>query len=267
MPENHIHVEPPRMLVIAATGTLAILALFLFAEIISVVQGYGYPANPIQDTITVSGTGTATSSPDIADISFTVQQSASSVTAAQSAATSKGNAAIAAMKALGIADADITTSSYNVYPQYAQAVVNPCPPGVMCPATVTNSNTITGYQVSESVDVKVRDVTSIGTVLQKLGDLGVQNISGPNYGQADNSATKDAARAAAIKDAQQKAAVLASQLGVHLGKVTSFSENGNSPYPMVYGAMASAKSDAAAPELPTGTNTTSATVSITYAIR
>jgi uncharacterized protein YggE len=249
------------MLVIAATGTLAILALFLFAELINAVQAFGYPSSPIQNTITVQGIGKATTTPDIASVYFTVQQSASTVAAAQSATTDKANAAVDAMKALGIADADIQTESYTVSPQYAPGT---CAAGVYCPS----SNTISGYQVSEGVSLKIRDTSTVGDILQKLGDLGVQNVSGPNFGQDDDSATQDSARAAAIKDAQDKAATLAAQLGVHLGKVVSFSENGGYPVPVMYAAAGSmAKDMAATPNLPAGTSESSVTVSITYAIR
>jgi uncharacterized protein YggE len=262
---THIHIEPPRILVYALTGTLVLLALFLFAQFVNAAQSFGYPANPIQDTITVTGTGIATTSPDLATISFTVQQNAATVSAAQTAATAQGNKAIDAMKALGIADADITTSSYTINPQYAPVRST----DVITPNG--NSNTIVGYQVSESIEVKVRDTSKTGPVLQKLGDLGVQNVYGPNFGQADDSTSKDAARAAAIKDAKEKAQVLAEQLGVHLGKITNFSENGGA-YPVAYdmkmqSASAGNMAAAAPPSLPTGTNSTSASVTITYAIR
>jgi uncharacterized protein YggE len=249
------------MLAIAGTAALAILALFLFAEFVNAVGAFGYPSSPIQNTITVQGTGKATTTPDVASVSFTVMENASSVSAAQSAATDKANAAIAAMKAAGIADADIQTENYSVSPQYAPSV---CAAGVYCPP----SNKISGYQVSESVDLKIRDTSTVGDILQKLGDLGVQNVSGPNFGQEDDSATQDSARAAAIKDAQEKAATLAAQLGVHLGKVVSFSENsGGYPMPVMYASAGSAAKDAAIPNLPVGTSESSVTVSITYAIR
>src|SRR4051812_27326990 len=102
---------------VAIIGTLAILALFLFVETLSTAQAIGNPTAPPADTITVSGTGQAALAPDIAHITFTVQQSASSVAAAQAAATKQANAAIEYVKGQGIADKDVTTLSYNIYPQ------------------------------------------------------------------------------------------------------------------------------------------------------
>ena len=98
--------------------------------------------------------------------------------------------------------------------------------------------------------------------------LAVQNVSGPDFALESPSAGQDAARAKAIADAKAQAQVLASQLGVHLGRIVSFSE-GYGGYP-VYAMSAGTKSvDSAtpAPNLPTGENTYSDTVSITYAIR
>ena len=97
--------------------------------------------------------------------------------------------------------------------------------------------------------------------------LGIRGFVVPkSFGQYDHY------RGDAIKDAQAKAAVLAKQLGVHLGKVVSFSENGGYPVPMYASykggvAMDARVENAVAPSLPTGQNETDVTVSITYEIR
>jgi uncharacterized protein YggE len=197
-----------------------------------------------------------------------VQQQAQTVAAAQTAATKQTNDALAALKAEGIADADVKTLGYNVNPQYASNGTQNCPPGIMCPMVVTNSNTITGYQVSQTVQVKVRDTSKAGDVLQKLGTLNVQNISGPQFMVDDDTAVTDAARANAIADARTKAETLAKELHVRLGNVVSYNENGGYNPSPVYSALSKgAATDAAAPSLPTGTNETDVTVSVTYEIK
>jgi uncharacterized protein YggE len=250
---------------IAVVGVLAILALFLLVMTIGAAQNLGRPANPAVNVITVTGTGHANAAPDIATIDFTVTETASTVAAAQTAATKKTNDALAAVKALGIDDKDVKTTSYNVNPHYEYI---PCVAGTLCP---NGGSKITGYDVSQSVEVKVRDTSKAGTVLEKLGSLNITNISGPNFTQDDASATHDEARAAAIKDAQSKAQELARELGVHLGMVTSFSEGGGG-YPMpvyatAYGKGGAAMDAAVPPTLPTGQNETDVTVTITYEIR
>jgi uncharacterized protein YggE len=248
---------------IAVIGVLAILALFLCAMTIKEVQDFGSIDLGTTATITVTGTGKASAVPNIAHISFTVQENATTVAAAQDSATKRTDNALAALKKLGIADIDVKTDGYNVNPQYE---TKPCLPGGACP----QSNTVTGYQVSQSIEVKVRDTSKAGAVLQALGTLGVQNISGPNFQVDDDSAVTNEARGKAIEDARMNAEVLARQLGVRLGKVVSFSENSSMPYPMYAAVGKAANLDARAatpPTLPTGENESMASVSVTYEIR
>lgn len=250
----------------AAAAALAMLALFLLVKTADALDEFGVrPGQPI-NTITVSGEGKANAAPNIAQITFTVQESAAAVKDAQDAATKKTNDALAAVKAMGIDDKDVKTLGYNVNPQYA---TQSCPPGAMCPQYI-NGNKITGYQVSQTVQVKVRDTAKAGDVLQKLGSLGVQNISGPDFSVDDPTAVQAEARGKAIDAARTKAEALAKQLHVRLGKVVSFNENGGGyyPTPMYAAAGKSAAMDAAMPpSLPTGTNETDVTVSVTYEIK
>lgn len=246
---------------IAFVGVLAILALFLFAETIGAIQEFSNPTSPPADTITVTGQGQAALAPDIAHITFTVQNEAKAVADAQSATTKQANAVIDAVKGAGIAAADITTLSYTINPQYSYKA---CPAGTYCPS----SGTITGYQVAETVQITVHDLSQVSGLLNTLGQEQVQNLSGPNFALEDPNAGQDAARAAAIADAKQQAQTLAKQLGVSLGRITSFSEgSGGYPYPATY-AMSAAGSAASAPapEVPAGNNTYTDTVTITYAI-
>ncbi len=244
-------------------GVLVLLMAFLAITTANAVNDFGRPENGT-NAITVTGEGKASVVPDIAQLSFTVQENASTVAAAQDAATKRTNDALAAIKMLGIADKDVKTTGYQVYPQYEQ---KPCSPGGSC----GGNPTISSYQVSQSIELKVRDTDKAGTVLQKLGTLGVQNISGPNFMVDDDNKAQEDARAEAIKDARTKAEVLAKQLGVRLGKVVSFSESGG--YPMPYYAKGGVAMDSAvrnqavAPTLPVGENDTNVTVSITYEIR
>ncbi|MES2225435.1 MAG: SIMPL domain-containing protein [Patescibacteria group bacterium] len=249
---------------LAAAAALTVLALFLLVKTFDAMSTFGKGDNPPINTITVNGTGKGAAVPDIARISFTVQETAPDVAAAQKAATAKTDAAIKAVAALGVADKDVKTTGYNVNPQYASP--QPCYPGAMC---VQGSQKITGYQVSQSVDVKVRDTAKAGDVLAALGNIGVQNISGPDFTVDDDTDVNAEARAAAIADARTKATELAKELGVHLGSVTNYSENGSTPMPM-YSRAAGVAMDSAvatAPNLPVGTDDRTVNVSITYEIR
>ena len=249
---------------IAFIGVLAILTLFLLAETVTVAENFGRTAHPATDTITVTGSGQATLPPDVARVSFVIENTAASVSAAQAATTQQANSALAFVKGQGILDKDVRTLSYTITPQYAYP--KPCMPGVLCPV-YTETPRITGYQVAETIQVTVRDLTAVGAFLGGLGKLSVQNVSGPAFALDDPTSGYDAARADAIAKAKTQAALLAKQLGVSLGKIVTFSESSSNPYPVMYGAVRSAAvQTAATPEVPTGENTYNASVSITYEI-
>lgn len=245
----------------AAAAALILLSLYLLALTINAFGNLGRSENPYMNTITVEGKGTAASIPDLAVITFSVTESAVTVAEAQAAATAKTDAALAAVEGLSIEEKDVKTIAYNVYPKYENVV---CYTGYCG----NNNPKIIGYEVSQTVEVKVRDTAKAGDVLQGLGTLGVQNISGPNFTVDEDEDIRGAAREEAIENAKAKAKALASQLGVRLGKVISFYEN-QGAYPMYgYGGEMDARSEAmSAPSLPVGEQETEVSVSITYEIR
>lgn len=249
----------------SVVAVLVLLAAFLLVSTLGALSGVGRSGVPATDTITVTGEGRATKAPDVARISFTIQNAAPAVADAQEKTTTQSNAAIEYLKGHSIAEKDIKTLSYNIAPQYSYSS---CPVGVYCPPS---NQKITGYEVSQSVQITVRDLTHVGDILTGLGTLGVQNVSGPNFGLDDATEGYAAARADAIRNAKEEARQLSKQLGVRLGKIVNFSEStGGVDYPMAYGLGGmerSADVKAAAPVIPTGENTYSASVSITYEIR
>lgn len=248
---------------IALIGVLAILALFLLAQTITLAENFGRPSVPATDTITVQGDGQATVPPDVARFSFTAQNTAPSVADAQTATTKQANAAIDFVKGQGIAEKDVKMLSYNISPQYSYP--NPCPQGALCPA-YGGSPKVTGYEVSETVQVTVHNLDSVGDLLAGLGKLEVQNLQGPAFALDDSSAGYDAARADAIVKAKAQAQLLASQLGVHLGKIVNFSESSGG-YPMYSAGVSLMDAKAAqTPNIPAGENTYTASVSVTYEI-
>lgn len=246
---------------IALVGVLSILALFLLAQTITTAADFGRSGIPATDTITVRGDGQAVLPPDVAHITFTVQNRAAQVADAQAATTKQTNDALAFVKKQGIADTDVKTTFYSVSPEYTYPK---CVEGY-CPGTPR----VTGYVVSHGVQITVRKLEQVGDLIAGIGQLGVQNLSGPDFALEDMSAGNNAARADAIAKAKAQASELAAQLGVRLGKIVNFSETSNIGYPMAYGMGGGASDKAAAPvpSVPTGQNTYTASVSITYEIR
>lgn len=257
-------------------GKLAIIflifaSLFMLAKAWNAFINFDTVAEPAQNVITVSGQGKVSAAPNLATISFTISEDANTAADAQDAAAKKTNVALALLKDLGIADKDVKTSSYNVYPKYSQQ--QPCvyyqtANGIMPPCPATESKII-GYTASQTVDVKVRDLTKTGDVLSKLGSAGVSNIYGPNLTIENADDLTAEARKDAIDKARAQANQLASQLGVRIVRLVNYSEGGGA-YPMYYKAadMASGMGGVAtAPSIPTGENDITVNVTITYEIR
>ncbi len=246
-------------------GTFLILVLAL----VSLVN-LGAPTQVPQNTIDMSGEGKVSAAPNLATVSYTAQADGSTAAAAQDAAAKIGNAALAALKDQKIADADIQTSSYNVYPRYSNSA--PCPVyyanGEVPPCAQPESKII-GYTASESVTVKIHDTNAVGNVVTALGNAGISNISGPSFTVDNPDALQAQARDKAIADAKTKADALAKDLGVHIVRVVSYSEGGGGyPGPVAYGMAASSADKAATvPEIATGQNEITVDVSVTYEIR
>lgn len=248
----------------ALLSVFVLLALFLLAKTWD--AAFGRESNEPVNLITVTGTGEAVAIPDVAQIDFTVSEQAATVAEAQTKATERVNAALDQLKQQGIEEKDIKTTYYAVNPRY-EYDSRTCAYGMPCPPS--GPPTIVGYEASQSIQVKVRDTAKAGQVLEGLGSLGVQNISGPQFTVDNEEEVRAKAREEAIKEAREKAKVLAKQLGVRLGKTVSFYEN-EGGYPMPYGKGGAMEADtrvsAVAPTLPTGQNETEVSVSITYEI-
>jgi uncharacterized protein YggE len=258
-----------------ASLALGMLALFLLVLTVSSLKSYEYIGSGIQatNTITVSGHGEVFAVPDTAEFSVTVQETAKDVQSAQTSATTKANAIVDYLKGQGIADADIQTTDYSVSPQYEWqnaacpavpangAVPAYCPPG---------KQVLMGYQVSETLTVKVRDTSKAGTVLAGVGGKGASQVSDLTFTIADQDAVNAQARDKAIAQAKDKANTLAQSLGVELGRVVGFNENqGGTPLPVyakAYGMNASVAA-APAPDIQTGQNKITDDVTITYEIK
>ncbi len=263
----------------ALTLVVYLLGAFLLVQVMSTVQGWRYIGAGVAaaNTITVSGHGEYAAVPDIATFSFTVSSTKPTAAEAQKDAATKLNAAQAYLKSAGIADKDIKTSNYSMYPQYEyQSAV--CPQVQMAPVGGGSSvsycppgkQVLTGYQASQSTTVKVRDLTKAGDLLVGVGSKGATDVSQLNFTYDDPTGVQEAARTDAIADAKKKADTLASELGVTLVRVVSFSENsGGYPQPMLYGMAKgmAADSTGAAPSISPGENKTSDDVSITYEIK
>ena len=253
--------------VIVAVGV--ILAIFLAVLTVKQIKAIGYVGKdtPVMNAISVNGKGEVVTIPDVATFSFTVTENAKTVAEAQGKATDMTNSALKAVRDAGVADKDIKTIGYNINPRYDyQSMV--CTPSY-CPPS---RSVLSGYDVSQTVEVKIRDLAKAGAIFGSIGNLGVQNVQGLDFSVDDMEALRAQARTMAIADAQVKAKEPSKQLGVRLVRITSFYDQSNEP--MYYGRggdmvmkAESAVGNATPPEVPSGEQKIMANVMITYEIR
>jgi uncharacterized protein YggE len=216
-------------------------------------------------SISVTGDGEATAVPDIATVTFTVRESAKTVPEAQKLAEAKIAKGLKDLESLGVDKKDTKTLSYTVNPKYESQQTGYCN-GYICPPAKT---VVVGYEVAQSLSVKVRKVDQAGEVIGVLGKENITEISGPDFTVDDIDKVQAEAKAMAIKKAQEKAQVEAKALGVSLGSIISFNEDNGGYYPMAYRAdsMSSGMVAEAKVSLPTGENVVKSRVTITYTIK
>jgi uncharacterized protein YggE len=214
--------------------------------------------------ITVTGDGSAVAIPDVASFSFSVTETAKTVDEAQALSAKKINEALKVVRDSGVEDKDIDTQSYNINPHYEYQT------GACTAYSCPSKSVLTGYDVSQTISVKIRKLSEAGKLFSSIGSAGVTNINGLTFSVNNPDKIKEVARAKAIKQAQDKAESLAKQLGVDLVRVTSFYENDNSyPRPMygMGGAMELSSKAVDSPEIVVGEKKITSNVSVTYEIR
>jgi hypothetical protein len=199
----------------------------------------------------MSGHGETHGQPDAAMLSAGVSVDAPSAAAALADANKNMQAVLAALKRLGVADKDIQTRNFSVHPQYA------------------NSNgqapRVTGYQVTNQVEVRLEEIAKLGPALDALVTVGANQINGVNFSIHDPSALLAEARTEAVADARAKAETFVKAAGVTLGSILSITENGNGgPRPMVFAAP---MARAASVPVALGEETIDADVTITWEIK
>ena len=183
-------------------------------------------------TISITGHGEARGRPDTATIQAGVTTNAPTAAAALSANSTRMNAVFAALKKLGIPDRNIQTSGFSVFPQYTNGENN-------------TARRLTGYQVSNSVSVRLEDVDRTGPALDALVAAGANQMNGISFDIAKPEPLLDQARTEAVADARHRAEVYAKAAGVSLGSIQSINENGSSPPPRPMYRMAMMAAEAA----------------------
>lgn len=241
----------------------AVLALIMF------VNAYTRSAEPTNfRSFSVSGDGKAVAIPDVAMFTFQVITQGKDIAAIEKTSTDKVNEAIAYLKSQGIDAKDIQTQSYDLQPQYQYFS---CPMPLGGAARSCPPPQISGYVVTQSAQVKVRDLAKTGTVMAGVVDKGANSTQGPNFTIDDPSQVQNQARAQAIEKAKAKAQALAQAGGFGLGRLLGIDESTSNPIyprPMMYGAGAGVSDmKASAPQIEPGSQEVNVTVTLKYEIQ
>jgi len=250
---------------------LGLVAAFLIVLIASYAAGtfnkikeWKYIGQDVvtKNSITISESGEIYAKPDLAITSFSVITEAKTVAEAISENAKKMNAVMAAVKNQGVEEKDLKTINFSISPHYDYYDTSKIYP-------YEGKRVLTGYDVTQSLQVKIRNMEKVGNIIQAAVDSGSNEASDLQFTIDNQDALEKQAREQAINKVKAKAQEISGQLGVKLVKITSFSENNYTPY---YWAMEKSAAPAglgggdAVPQIATGENKIQVTVSITYEI-
>lgn len=237
-------------------NTLA-LALPLAAAILLSAAQIAAADDDRKPAITMSGLGEVAAPPDTALVSTGVVTEAKTAREALDANNAAMEKVIAELKNAGIEARDLRTSNFSVQPQYYH------PPRDRNGAS--EPQRIVGYRVSNSLQVRVRNLARLGAILDVTVSQGANQLGGIAFSIDDPEALLAQARKKAMEDAIARARTYAEAAGVVLGRVMSISESsGPRPLPMVARMRAE---DAAAVPVEAGEHTVTAEVQVTWELR
>jgi len=207
-----------------AIATFCLVAVFLGSLIWYNGQKIRLQQAGANKTIAISGEGKVIAKPDIAELNFGVITQNVDSAKAQTDNDAKMKVLVDFLKEQGIEAKDITTTTYNLEPQYnynyckvSASDYRSCPPK------------ITGYQLTQRVVVKIRDFSKINTIVGSLGSKGANDISQITFSVDGLSGYQLQAQVAAIEEVMKKKATLEKATGIRIGQVLSISDGSSVP--------------------------------------
>ncbi len=257
-----------KYLVGVLTVLFAVLAVSEFVGMENKIKEGRYIGADIEtkNTITVSDSSEIFAKPDLAVVNFSVVSEKKTVIEAMEENTKAMNGIVKAMKNKGVEEKDLKTTNFSIYPRYeydkrAEVYSYPYPEG---------KRILVGYEVRQSLEVKIRDLAKIGGLIGAATEAGANEIGDLRFTIDKEDELKKQARTEAIKKAKEKAEELAKELGLRLVRVVNFSDADFAPVYYDYlkaEASGMGGGGAATPQIETGENVIRSTVSITYEIR
>ncbi|AYD01600.1 SIMPL domain-containing protein [Neorhizobium sp. NCHU2750] len=207
--------------------------------------------------ITVSGEGEMAVAPNMAILSLTVLQQADTAEAALTANNAAMRNVVGALHERGVEERDIQTSQFQIFPRHE--ATDPKDPNA-------EPGKIIGYQVSNGLTVRVRDLSKLGALLDQSVKLGVNEGGQITFTNDNPDAALMEARKKAVAQALAKAKTLTDAAGIKLGRIIEMNENSVRPMAQPMMRMAMAKEPGDSVPISSGENTYSVTVNVTFAL-
>lgn len=224
---------------------------------LAMLPGMAAAAEPVPPRLIVSGEGEATARPDIALLSLSVLREADTARAALDANNAAMTKVIDAMKGAGIEPRDLQTAGIQINPRYEYSNRN----------DGTQEARLIGYQVINTLNIRLRDIARTGEILDMAVSLGVNQGGSISFSNSDPATALTEARKRAVADAMSKARTLAEAAGVELGRIIEISDVAMAQPPMPYQAKGlEARDAAAAVPVEAGENAYTVQVSLTFAL-
>jgi hypothetical protein len=171
-----------------------------------------------KNVISVRGEGRVYTKPDIALADLSVVSEGYQIKDVQEDNSKKMNKVIKFLKDFGVEEKDIKTTNYQIYPRYIYEE--------------KKSPRIGSYEITQTLEVKVRNLDKIGEILEKSVNNGVNQVTSLHFQLDNDKEVKDQARKLAIDEAKEKAKRLASLMGVKLGAISGYDEATSFDYPV-----------------------------------
>lgn len=207
---------------------------------------------------TVSAEETVYAPADIASLEVGVRSGIKSTPQeAANESNNKTNDIIEELANLGVEEKDIKTSNYRLSPEYNW--------------TESRGQQLVGYEVTQSLTIKIRDLEKISSVISQTTEKGANQVGNISFTIDDDESLKSEARAAAITKAQNKAKEIAAQSGLKLGRLLNVEEGYSSQiitpsYNKMMDSVAGSE-PVPAPNIQTGENEVSVSVILTYKVK
>ena len=212
--------------------------IILILTVLSMSIAEAALGDPAPRQITVTGTGQIAAEPDMATITLGLTNEADEAGDAMAATSQAVATILERLAGMGIAARDVQTQQFSIHPIWSNRG-----------SSSDGRSEITGFQASNMVLVRIRDLDKLGDILDAVIADGANNFNGLQFSVQDPEPLIDKARQAAVADAMARAELLTSAAGVSLGSVLSIAEHAGRVQPMAMASMRESSAPIAAGEV------------------